>query len=134
MTVEILAALGWMLAGAGWAVAILALFLALRFRADWAEVWRTAWLLRQQGGWAVPGEVQTALTQRITVRPGRREPAAPPALDPQTITLSDPILRVVAETGELWHQEEMADTARQMLAAGASEAEVVNELREMLKK
>jgi hypothetical protein len=69
----------------------------------------------------------------------RRSPSASPcdpagALDPQTITLSDPILRVVAETGELWHQEEMADTARQMLAAGASEAEVVNELREMLKK
>ncbi len=126
-------AVAWFLAGAGWAVALLALFLAVRFRADWADIWRTAWLLRQQG-WTVPGEVEAAVTTHLSARPRRRgRGAVPPPVDPNAIELTPPITAVIAETQELWHQEELANHARQMLAGGASEAEVVNELRELLR-
>lgn len=129
--------LGWVLAGIGWTVALLALFLAIRFRADWSEIWKTAWLLRQ-AGWTVPGEVQDALTSRlgpqVPVGSIPRGPLREATIDVASIELPDPILRLIAESSETWHQEEMAQTARQMIAGGAGEHEIVHRLRIMMQE
>lgn len=129
---------GWVLAGIGWTVALLALFLAIRFRADWSEIWKTAWLLRQSG-WTVPGEVENALTNRLADRPtAAEEPPnrwrAPSQVDVTSVTLPDPVMRLISESSETWHQEEMAQTARQMVAGGAGEQEVIHKLREMMQE
>lgn len=127
--------MGWVLAAVGWTVAILALFLAIRFRADWSDIWHTAWLLRQGRGWVVPGEVQDALTSKLAPQRRERMPRREPdRVDPASIPLSDPIMRSIAQSSEEWHQTEMAETARQMLAGGASEDEVLNKLKEMLEE
>lgn len=124
-----------LLAVSGWTVAILALFLSIRFRADWSDIWKFAWLLRRQG-WVVPGEVEDALTDKLAGQPQfqpRPAPAARP-VNPAAIELSDPVMRLISESSEDWHQQEMADTARQMIAGGADENEVIHKLRLMMQE
>lgn len=129
----------WMIAGAGWAVALLALFLAFLFRGDWAQMWRYAWLLRRTGH-EVPSSVARAVTDQVRPKqsPEREAPlVAPlsePVVDPKLVILSDAVLRKIAETGEEWHRDELATAARTLLAQGASEVEVLDELSRLMEE
>ncbi len=129
MTTE---ALGWFLAGAGWAVAALALALALRFRADWSTIWHYAWTLRR-AGFEVTDRVETVMLERLTPKRPAVRPNVHKAEAPVVPELPPALKELIETTSEDWHRDELATAAREMLARGVSEADTIDEIRQLMR-